>query len=90
MKLALFFAFIIASVNAIAQEPPSAVTKPLPPKPHDAYKAKAAPMAPLSATKLSNEELSGLLRAQTNAIKSLSSKLDSLEERIGKIEKGGR
>ena len=36
-----------------------------------------------------NEALAELLRAQTAAIRSLSNKLDSLEERIGKIEKGG-
>jgi hypothetical protein len=84
MKLALFFAFIIASANAFAQQAPHAIEIPRPAPP------AAPPMAPPRAPQFSNAELTELLRAQTTAIKSLSSKLDSLEERIGKIEKGQR
>ena len=84
MKLSLFFALIIASATAFAQQAPAPrqVTQipqgqsPVPPPPQ--------------APQLSNAELSELLRAQTTAIKALSSKLDSLEERIQKIERGPR
>lgn len=87
MKLALFFALIIASANAFAQQYPQAPraiegSKPAPPA--------APPKAPPGAPQLSNAELSRLLRAQTTAIQALSSKLDSLEERIRKIERGPR
>lgn len=78
MKLFLFFVFIIASANAIAQQAPRAIEIPRP--------APPAPRAP----QLSNAELTELLRAQTTAIKSLSSKIDSLEGRIDKIERGQR
>lgn len=90
MKLALFFAIAIASVNAVAQEPPSApgAKKPAPPMPVKTTATFA--VVPPPSTKLSNEELAELLRAQTSAIQSLSSKLDSLEKRIGKMEKGER
>jgi len=89
MKLALFFAFIIASADAIAQEAPRAVeihrpASPAPPPIGPTYKTVP------SASQPNNPELIELLRAQTSAIKTLSSKLDSLEERIGKIEKGQR
>jgi len=89
MKLALFFAFIIASANAFAQQQaPRAIEipRPAPPMAPPADLPKAAPRAP----QLSNTELTELLRAQTTAIKSLSSKLDSLEERIGKVERRQR
>lgn len=45
-----------------------------------------APAAPRST----DPELAELLRAQTAAIKTLSSKIDTLEERIGRIEQGKR
>lgn len=93
MKLALFFVFIIVSANSFAQQEPRAVIVKENPKTMAPPKmappvAMAPPHAPESQT--SNEELTNLLRAQTTAIKSLSSKLDSLEERISKIEKGQR
>ena len=78
MKPALFFAFIIASTNAFAQQAPGAINSP-PPRPAPEAAASRAPQ-------LSNAELSELLRAQTTAIQALSRKLDSLEERIRKIE----
>lgn len=82
MKLTIFFVFLLslASVNAFAQQAPSRSIK-LPP---------AAPMAPPQASQPNNTELTDLLRAQTTAIKSLSNKLDSLEKRIDKIERGER
>lgn len=84
MKLSLFFVFIIASANAIAQQAPRAIEIPRPAPP------AAPPKVPPRAQQLSNAELTELLRAQTTAIKSLSSKIDSLEGRIGKIERGQR
>ena len=87
MKLALFFAFIIASANAFAQQAPRLL---LPVPPVQPVPPADPPKAPPRAPQLSNAELSELLRAQTTAIRSLSSKLDSLEERIRKIERGPR
>jgi hypothetical protein len=82
MKLALFFAFIIASANTFAQQAP---------REGQAPRAIERPARePSRAPQLRNAELSELLRAQTTAIQSLSSKLDSLEERIRKIERGPR
>ena len=84
MKLALFLAFTVACANAFAQQAPAAIPRPAPPV------LPAPPAAPPRAPQLSNAELSELLRAQTTAIQSLSSKLDSLEERVRKIERGPR
>ena len=135
MKLALFFAFIIASTNACVQQiprarehPPAAPVAPpgkdsLPPLPPAASNkvARNAPrqcaqivqesvpraannevtrnapwqrekivreVAPQRLTSLvpSPPSISELLRAQTTAIQNLSSELNSLEERIRKIE----
>tara|TARA_R110001599_G_scaffold333327_1_gene549248 strand:- start:916 stop:1185 length:270 start_codon:yes stop_codon:yes gene_type:complete len=89
MKLALFFAFLITSVNGFAQQAPEA------PRPVGQYPG-AAPQEPLPligpavGPQLSGAELFKLLRTQTAAIQALSSKLDSLEERIRKIEEGPR
>jgi 3-oxoacyl-ACP reductase-like protein len=83
MKPALFFVFIIACVNAVAQQPPGEATR----QPAQAPRP-SPPMAPApAAAQLNNEELTALLRAQTAAIKSLRSKLDSLEQRVEKIER---
>lgn len=84
MKLSLFFAFIIASAIAFAQQPPA--PRQVMQVPHGPSPMPPSPQAP----QLSNAELSELLRAQTTAIKALSSKVDSLEERIQKIERGPR
>ena len=90
MKLALFFALAIASANAFADialppaEPPgqSVGTSPyrLPPMP--------VPVIPPPAVYPDNDELMNLIRAQTDAIKSLSIKINALEVRVGKIERG--
>ena len=82
MKLPLFLAFTVACANAFAQQAPAAIPRP--------PVFRAPPAAPPRAPHLSNAELSELLRAQTTAIQSLSSKLDSLEERVRKIERGPR
>ncbi len=97
MKSALFLIAIIASASAIARQvsdedqiprrdlvsltvPPSALLSD-----HDVI------AAPPRAPRITNDdEFIYLLRAQTTAIKALSSKLDSLEERITKIEKKAR
>lgn len=81
MKLALFFAVIISFASAFAQQAPQAPA-PKPPPP--------AASLPPQAPQLSNAELSELLRAQTTAIRELSSRIDSLEERIRKVERGSR
>lgn len=81
MKPALFIIAIIASASAIAQQIPVEVRTP-----RSAPPAAAPPRAP----EFSKDDLIGLLRAQTAAIKALSSKLDSLEERLAKIEEKSR
>ena len=88
MKLDLFFALVVASANAFAQQPrpdqaPRAIELPV-------HQAPIPRPSPPQALQPSNAELSELLRAQTTAIKSLSSKVDSLEERIRKIEQRPR
>lgn len=92
MKLALCFAFILASASSFAQQAPRAMVRDQVPReaqvPGEAVErpAKAAPRAPAAG----NAELSELLRAQTAAIKSLSSKIDQLEERVSRLEGGRR
>ena len=88
MKLAIFFLAVIFCGNTFAQQPPGAPPLPTPPMFPPAVPPAAIPKAVPRAPEFSNQELTALLRAQTAAIKSLSSKLDSLEERLGKIEKG--
>lgn len=92
MKFVLFFTLIIASANVFAQQAPHAVEKQVP-----QHHTMAAPRAPRiladetpNQPPTNNTELLDLLRAQTTAIKSLSNKLDVLEERIRKIEGGSR
>jgi hypothetical protein len=86
MKPFLLLAFTVVSVMSFAQQPPQpagqapgAVVKPAPP-------AAAPPLAAQPST----AELAELLRAQTAAIKSLSARIDSLDERIRKLEDGAR
>lgn len=89
MRLASFFVLIITSAIAFAQQVPGyaqQAPRAIEPPPRPVPPA-APPRAPPQALQLSNAELSELLRAQTTAIRSLSSKLDSLEERIRKIER---
>jgi len=92
MKFVFFFAFIIFSVNVVAQQAPGAVkqepdvVKQVP----GTISIPAPPMAPTPAQQFSNNELSELLSAQTNAIRSLSHKLNLLEERINNIERTER
>lgn len=86
MKYALFLTLVIASVNAFATEqvPPETATsesKPLMVPPVVMTPPIAVQQQP------GNEELMNLLRAQTTAIETLSSKLGSLESRLNKIEK---
>jgi len=84
MKVAVFFLAVVVCGNAFAQQPPR-----VPPR-SSGQGAPPIAMVPPIPPELSNQELASLLRAQTAAIKSLSSKLDSLEERLGRIEAGRR
>jgi hypothetical protein len=83
MKVAVFFLAVVVCGNAFAQQPPG-----VPPRPYG--QGAPPPMALPRPPEFSNQELASLLRAQTAAIKSLSSRLDSLEERLGRIEAGRR
>ncbi|MDD5177062.1 MAG: hypothetical protein PHQ05_11645 [Sterolibacterium sp.] len=92
MKLALSYACILASANVFAQQAPGVINRPAaePPKIAAPSWKIAPPLAvvpPITGEKPTNAELTELLRAQTIAIKSLSSKLESFEQRIEKIER---
>ncbi len=100
-SVALAFTFVSAFSSAFAQQAPGAIVvqkpqhvaqKPagvmLPPKPPTSQPVK--PMQAPGAADSSmpnNKELSELLQAQTEVIKSLASKLDTLEGRIAVLEK---
>jgi hypothetical protein len=75
MRAFLLFAFIFAAATAFAQQPPEAVPHAVPPP--------SRPTVP----QLGNKQLTELLRAQTSAIRTLSRKIEDLEERVQKIEK---
>lgn len=100
MKLALLFAALAASAITFAQQVPKAAEPiPVPPAPLKApvitgqvpQAAEPTPSkAPIPAPQLSNTDLSALLRAQTAAIRELSSRIDSLEDRVRKLERGQR
>ncbi|MGH8558247.1 MAG: hypothetical protein ACRESZ_12455 [Methylococcales bacterium] len=84
MKHVLFLALIIAFVNVGAQETSPAEEFPKP-------KMRMPPMATRTAysaeSQTGDAQIINLLKAQSEAIKSLSSKLNSLEERLDKMEK---
>jgi hypothetical protein len=78
-------AIVVHKPQHVAQKPAGVV---LPPKP-PASQLSQIMQAPAAAdpSTLNNKELSDLLRAQTDAIKSLATKLDTLEGRIAVLEK---
>ncbi len=83
MKLVLFLVCIMASANAIAQQVPRETSdKPTPvkvlPKP-------SAPPKVLGSVYQYNQ-LRDMVQIQANEIKALSSKIDSLEQRMGRME----
>jgi hypothetical protein len=99
----LLVTFIFAAATAAAQQPPaepggpSAVqtekhtTKAAPDyagrKPLAAPRyTRQKPLEPLGVAP-ANEKLSGLLQAQTNAIKVLSTRIDKLERRLQNVER---
>lgn len=88
MKSALFLALFIATTTVAAQQAPAGGQAPRAPE-NERRPTMAPPMAapPLAAQPTSAERTEELLRAQTAAIRSLAGKLDSLEERIGRIER---
>ncbi|MDB6062159.1 MAG: hypothetical protein JWM78_2262 [Verrucomicrobiaceae bacterium] len=76
MKVRLFFLLAFIATSVSAQQAPAAAGTPSPPR----------GIAPPPAT-MSNEEIVTLLRAQTAAIKALSSKLENVEQRVNQIDK---
>ena len=88
MKNSLLLVLVIVFGNCAAQQVPAAAAR----LPRAASEAKAGspPGSPQLAQPTSNQELATLLRAQTDAIKALSSKVDALEERIRTLEKERR
>jgi hypothetical protein len=102
MKLIGIIAALFTSAAAFAQQAPNAVQMPpsfaqIPPRARLALPPAAAPpsaptpSAPFGAPSVKKEdELAKLLNAQTEAIKALTAKVDTLDERLRKIENGGR
>ena len=84
MKQFFYGVCLLASASVGAQQAPGAIFDSSGKGPQP---SKQVP----SATKSPNaDEMAELLRAQTAAIKALSDKVDALEARLAKIEKGGR
>lgn len=81
MKSKIFIYFLVSIVLLISIKVSAQQAPDLP---------MAPPMAPPETHRSDNTELFQLLRAQTEAIKSLSNKIDTLEERIDKLERGER
>ena len=82
MKLALFLVLIVASANAIAQQVPKEVTD-------KSTSVKKLPMPPPPQVSGAGQQYNNLrdtLQIQANEIKALSSKIDSLEQRMGRME----
>jgi len=75
---------LLASASVGAQQVPGAVFDSSGKGPPPSKQVPSAAKLP------STDEMAELLRAQTAAIKALSEKVDALEARLAKIEKGGR
>lgn len=93
MKLILGLVSLLAAAGALAQVPPA----PAPPREaermHTNYQSQV-PREAKGADKVvpaaSNAELTDLMRKQTEAIKALHGKVNELEARVQKLEKGAR
>ena len=83
MKLALFLAFIVAYANAIAQPVPIEITdKPTPVK----VLPKPSASSPVLGSAHQYNQLRDMVQIQANEIKVLLKKIDSLEERMDRME----
>jgi peptidoglycan hydrolase CwlO-like protein len=81
MKFALILVFIVVSANAIAQQVPKEVTD-------KSTSVKKLPMPPpqVSGAGQQYNNLRDTLQIQANEIKSLSNKIDSLEQQMRRME----
>ncbi|MGH8490722.1 MAG: hypothetical protein ACREXS_18130 [Gammaproteobacteria bacterium] len=82
MKVVNFLTAIVVSSIAFAQEAPQS--------PEDTEGQEQFMSAPAHLSDDASPELPDLMRAQTEAIKALSDKVDALEDRSGQIEARGR
>lgn len=102
MKLILGLVSALAAAGALAQLPPAPPISPQPPAPippHEAPRVRGNYQAQLPvearggdkvAPAASNAELADLLRKQTAAIQALHGKVNELEARVVKLERGAR
>lgn len=83
MKLVLFLVFVVVSINASAQQVPREITDK-----SASAKVLAKPPAPPKALGSGHHynQLRDMIQIQANEIKALSNKIDSLEERMGRME----
>ena len=89
MRPTVIFAFllILSSINAYAVDDSQSPIIKAPPRSMFGGEGGSPPMPPPPhAVESSETELTALLKAQTTAIRVLAKKLDSLDERIKKIE----
>lgn len=80
MKRTALFLFLLFSANAAAQQPPGALRDNPPPPP--------PPPAAAAAQPGTDQQLMNLVRTQTQVIKHLSEKIESLERRVSRLEAG--
>lgn len=84
---------VVVASPVLAQQAPGAI-KPHPPAPPILGQISGTtvgqPAPPAIALQPSGEEIARLLRAQTDALRALAVRLDQLERRIDRVERGGR
>ncbi|CAG9932415.1 hypothetical protein [Candidatus Nitrotoga arctica] len=83
MKIYIFLVFIVVSANAIAQQVPREITdKPTPVK----ILPKPSPPPQILGSAHQYNQLRDMVQTQANEIKVLSSKIDSLEKQMSRME----
>jgi hypothetical protein len=90
MRPAVLLALLLlaTSLSASAQQFPAAAGGKTD-RPHDTTSGQAPEGAPhADAPSSSSSDLATLVRAQTDAIKALKTRVDELERRVSKLEKG--
>ena len=89
MRVAVLTAILATCcVSAIAQSVPQAAAAASDAKAE--ARGRVVPAERLSSRKMNNDELRMLLKAQTEAIKDLSDRLDQMDKRLMQLEKRER